>query len=82
MSDQHKSLKQIMAFRLEKLDTLRKAGVDPYPVKFNPSHSSESIKSNYDELEGKAVKIAGRIMAIRKMGKASIIFISGRPETI
>ena len=44
MSDQHKSLKQIMAFRLEKLDTLRKAGVDPYPVKFNPSHSSESIK--------------------------------------
>ena len=28
MSDQHKSLKQIMAFRLEKLDTLRKAGVD------------------------------------------------------
>ena len=71
MSDQHKSLKQIMAFRLEKLDTLRKAGVDPYPVKFNPSHSSESIKSNYDELEGQSVKIAGRIMAIRKMGKAS-----------
>ena len=71
MSDQNKSLKQIMAFRLEKLDTLRKAGVDPYPVKFNPSHSSESIKSNYDELEGQSVKIAGRIMAIRKMGKAS-----------
>ena len=71
MSDQHKSLKQIMAFRLEKLATLRKAGVDPYPVKFNPSHSSESIKSNYDELEGQSVKIAGRIMAIRKMGKAS-----------
>ena len=71
MSDQHKSLKQIMAFRLEKLDTLRKAGVDPYPVKFNPSHFSESIKTNYDELEGQSVKIAGRIMAIRKMGKAS-----------
>ena len=82
MSDQHKSLKQIMAFRLEKLDTLRKAGVDPYPVKFNPSHSSESIKSNYDELEGQSVKIAGRIMAIRKMGKASFAQIMDREGKI
>ena len=71
MSDQNKSLKQIMDFRLEKLDALKKAGINPYPVKFNPSHSSAFIKSNYNDLEGKTVKIAGRIMALRKMGKAS-----------
>ena len=71
MSDQNKSLKQIMDFRVEKLDALRKAGINPYPAKFDPSHSSAFIKSNYNEIEGKTVKIAGRIMALRKMGKAS-----------
>ena len=71
MSDQKKSLKQIIDFRLEKLDALKKAGINPYPVKFNPSHSSAFIKSNYNDMEGKTVKIAGRIMALRKMGKAS-----------
>ena len=71
MSDQNKSLKQIMDFRVEKLDALREAGINPYPVKFDPSHSSAFIKSNYNEIEGKTVKIAGRIMALRKMGKAS-----------
>jgi len=71
MSDDQKSLQQIIDFRLEKLDKLREGGVNPYPTKYEPTHKSESIKSNYDELEGKTVKIAGRIMAIRKMGKAS-----------
>ena len=71
MSDQKKSLKQIIDFRLDKLDALKKAGINPYPVKFNPSHSSAFIKSNYNDMEGKTVKIAGRIMALRKMGKAS-----------
>ena len=71
MSEQNKSLKQIMDFRVEKLDALREAGINPYPVKFDPSHSSAFIKSNYNEIEGKTVKIAGRIMALRKMGKAS-----------
>jgi len=71
MSDEQKSLQQIIDFRLEKLNKLRKDGVNPYPIKYEPTHKSESIKSKYDELEGKTVKIAGRVMAIRKMGKAS-----------
>ena len=71
MSDEQKSLQQIIDFRLEKLNKLRKDGVNPYPFKYEPTHKSESIKSKYDELEGKTVKIAGRVMAIRKMGKAS-----------
>ena len=71
MSDEHKSLQQIIDFRLEKLNKLREDGVNPYPTKYEPTHKSESIKSNYNELEGKNVKVAGRVMAIRKMGKAS-----------
>ena len=71
MSNDHKSLQQIIDFRLKKLNTLREDGVNPYPTNFDPSHTSETIKSNYNDLKGETVKIAGRIMAIRKMGKAS-----------
>ena len=71
MSDQQKSLKQIMDFRLEKLDQLINNGINPYPVKFNSTHLSHEIIENFSDYEGKSVVIAGRIMVIRKMGKAS-----------
>ena len=70
MSDNN-SLKQIMKFRLEKLNKLREDGVEPYPVKYEPSHISSEIKLNYKKFENKHAKIAGRLMIIRRMGKAS-----------
>ena len=81
MSDQQKSLKQIMDFRLEKLDQLINNGINPYPVKFNLTHGSNEIIENFSKYEGKSVVVAGRIMVIRKMGKASFFQImdsSGR----
>ena len=45
-------------------------GVNPFPYKFEPSHMSLEIINNFNILEGKTIKIAGRLMAIRKM-KAS-----------
>ena len=71
MSEDHKSLKQIIDFRIEKLKKIKKDGINPFPSNFKPSHKSLFIKENYKDLEGSNVKIAGRIMAIRKMGKAS-----------
>ena len=71
MSDDHKSLQQLINFRLEKLNKLREDGVNPYPVRFDQTHKSKFIKDNYNKVEGKNVAIAGRVMAIRKMGKAS-----------
>ena len=47
MSDQQKSLKQIMDFRLEKLDQLIKNGINPYPLKFNPTQLSHEIIKNF-----------------------------------
>ena len=41
MSDDHKSLQQIVDFRLEKLNKLREDGVNPYPTKYEPTHWSE-----------------------------------------
>ena len=71
MSEDQKSLKQMIQFRLDKLKSLRERGVNPYPPKYDFTHKSKSIKTNYNDLEGKTVRIAGRIMVIRKMGKAS-----------
>ena len=75
MSDQHKSLNEIIRFRKEKLDTLRERGVNPYPYNYKPTHTSGEILENYDDLEEKDVTVAGRIMALRKMGKASFFHI-------
>ena len=71
MSDQQKSLKQIMDFRVEKLSKIKDNGINPYPSKFHPKQFSLEILSDYNSWEGKDVIIAGRIMAIRKMGKVS-----------
>ena len=75
MSDEHKSLNEIIRFRKEKLDTLRDRGVNPYPYNYKPTHTSGEILENYDDLEEKDVTVAGRIMALRKMGKASFFHI-------
>ncbi len=64
--------------RLEELQHLRNAGIDPYPALFEKTHSSATILSTFsDETPAAsfAVSVAGRIMAIRKMGKATFCHI-------
>jgi len=73
MSEQNKSLSQIIGYRLDKLNKLRGMGIDPFPHKFDPNYKSTEILNNFKKLEKKYVCIAGRIMALRKMGKASFI---------
>lgn len=75
MTDEHKSLNEIIRFRREKLDALKEKGVNPYPHNYHPTHTSGEALAKYDELEGKDVTVAGRIMALRKMGKASFFHI-------
>ncbi|WP_302579873.1 lysine--tRNA ligase, partial [Clostridium saudiense] len=56
--------------RREKLVQLQEAGKDPFDVyKVNRTHSSQQVKDNYEELEGKDVTVAGRIMSKRGQGK-------------
>ena len=67
-------LNEILRLRREKLAALKAAGNDPYTVtKYDFDSDSETIKNNYDGFEGKTVKIAGRIMSRRIMGKASFV---------
>lgn len=69
-------MNQLLKVRREKLQELQEAGKNPFDItKFNRTHTSKDIIDNYDELEGKDVTIAGRIMAKRIMGKASFCHI-------
>ena len=47
MSEEHKSLKQIIDYRIEKLSKLKEAGVEPYPQNFTPDHFSQNIIDSY-----------------------------------
>mgnify|MGYP005766013809 FL=1 len=74
--EQEQDLNQLMIVRRDKLNKLKEEGKDPYKItKFNRTHTSKEIIDNYDELEGKDVTVAGRIMAKRIMGKASFCHI-------
>ncbi len=58
--------------RQEKLKVLQDEGKDPFVItKYDQTHHSADVKDNFDELEGKTVRVAGRMMSKRVMGKAS-----------
>ena len=73
MAEEQKSLNQIIQHRKEKLKKLVENGVNPFPYKFEPSHKSLEIINNFNTLEGKTIKIAGRLMAIEKWGKPPLL---------
>ena len=70
--NQEPDLNQLRKVRREKLANLQAEGRDPFVItKYDQTHHSMEIKDNYDNLEGKEVQIAGRMMSKRLMGKAS-----------
>lgn len=73
MEVQHsEDLNDLMRRRREELDELRRRGVNPYPYKFDRNtFSREILQSFKDDAPARDVAIAGRIMSIRRMGKAS-----------
>ena len=70
-------LNEILRLRREKLAALKEAGNDPYTItKYDFDNDSVNIKSNFEGWEGKTVRLAGRIIARRIMGKASFVGLS------
>ena len=62
--------------RIEKLNKLREKGVDPYGACYNNATPLKEVVDGYsEEDEGKKVKCAGRIMTMRRQGKASFLHI-------
>ena len=69
--------------RRDKLTQLQAEGKNPFEiVKFDMTHHSDEVKNGFDELEGKDVAVAGRLMSKRIMGKASFCNIQDRNGTI
>lgn len=77
------NLSEILAVRRRKLSELQTANKDPFKItKYEQTHHSLDIKEGFDELEGKTVSIAGRMMSKRVMGKASFCHIQDLQGTI
>ena len=68
LSEQHR-------VRMEKMEALRAQGIDPFGGRYEQTHHAREILDNYEELEGRTVSVAGRIMAKRVMGKAAFCHI-------
>lgn len=70
MDDSNKLVEQ----RRQKLQALRENGLDPFQNNFDPSEKCSDVKDDYEE--GKEVKIAGRVIAQRVMGKSMFVHLS------
>ena len=69
---QEQDINQLIKVRQDKLKELQENGKDPFQItKYDVTNHSTDIKDNYEEMEGKIVSVAGRMMFKRVMGKAS-----------
>ncbi len=59
--------------RLRKLAALRELGLDPYPAHTERTHDCATVVSQYDELAGQEISVAGRVLSIRSFGKLAFI---------
>ena len=70
------NMNEILKIRREKLAELVQNGRNPFEItKYNQTHTSAEIKDNFEELEGKRVSVAGRIMSKRGMGKVAFVHV-------
>ncbi len=78
--DDASKLDEIIAGRRAKVAQLRDAGVEPYPVRFRPTHTVPEVRAAYPDVEpgtetGDRVTIAGRLVVKREMGKLRFLVL-------
>ena len=76
------TLKELREVRLNKLEEIKKLGIDPYPAISHKDYSNQHILENFDKLEGQEVSVTGRIFSIRGHGKLSFIDIKDASSLI
>lgn len=82
MENQITDTNELIKRRFEELAELNEKGFEPFAYSYDVDNYSQTIKDNFEELDQKDVKIAGRIMAIRRMGKASFTHIQDKEGRI
>tara|TARA_B110000438_G_scaffold122760_1_gene119825 strand:+ start:45 stop:1535 length:1491 start_codon:yes stop_codon:yes gene_type:complete len=75
VSSENNSLNQVIKHRLEKLNKIKDAGINPFPYSYTSTHKIVNILAEQENLLNSHVSISGRIVSFRKMGKASFIHI-------
>ena len=81
--DNQEDLTEVLRVRREKLSKLQEMGRDPFvQSRYDRTNYSMDIKNNFEEMDGKVVKIAGRIMSKRIQGKAGFIDIQDQEGRI
>ncbi len=81
MSEQ--PLDELVLARRAKLERLKALGLEAYPHRFDRTHTAAQVLEGFAALEGKTVSVAGRVMSMRGMGKASFLHLqdgSGRVQ--
>ncbi len=78
--DAASKLDEIVAARRDKLEQLRASGVEPYPVRFRPTHTLGEVRDAYPSVEagsatGDDVTVAGRVVARRQMGRLQFLVL-------
>ena len=73
---EEKRLNEMLLMKRQKLEELRQAGKDPFKIsKYETTNYSKEIKEKFEEFDGKAVSVAGRIMSKRRHGKIAFLDI-------
>ncbi len=72
MQEGQQNLNQLLKVRREKLKALQDEGRDPFHLtRYDVTHHAQEVKDNFDALEGTTVRLGGRLMSKRGMGKVS-----------
>ena len=82
MEIEQKNLREIINYRLEKLEKIRAAGFNPYPYNFDKTHQITELLKKGENGVGEKINTAGRMVSFRKMGKASFTHIQDENEKI
>ncbi len=82
---EHKEEAKVIQDRRKKLEELEAGGINPYPYRYNQTHHAKELKDKYEKLAAEEktkdkVSIAGRIMTVRRMGKASFGHLQDQSE--
>lgn len=76
------TLADLRNIRLEKIEALKKLGVNPYPAKANRTHEIGLLHDKFNELDGQKVTVTGRITSLRRHGKLSFIDVKDSTGSI
>src|SRR5690606_29202952 len=84
MSDEREDLGRVVKDRIAKLSVLKERGIEPYAYSFDPTHSAADALALAPEgaEEGEVVRVAGRIVSRRAMGKSTFAHIADRSGRI